>query len=174
MPEIGPVQLISIGFEPNANFEGRIVDELAKLESDRTIRILDLLFVARDTDSDDIVVVEHQGTESMGGIVGALLGFEFEGEAGESAATPRADEHSFGFTQADIEGMGAALEPGGSAGLLLIEHVWARQLRRAVRDAGGRLLAEGFLTPETIKAVEPELAAISEAIEEIEKEAAHA
>jgi uncharacterized membrane protein len=174
MPEIGPVQLISIGFEPNANFEGRIVDELAKLESDRTIRILDLLFVARDTDSDDIVVVEHQGTESMGGIVGALLGFEFEGEAAESAATPGADEHSFGFTQADIEQMGAGLEPGGSAGLLLIEHVWARQLRKAVRDAGGRLLGEGFLTPETIKAVEPELAAISEAIEEMEKEAAHA
>jgi uncharacterized membrane protein len=174
MPEIGPVQLVSIGFEPNANFEGRIVDELAKLESDRTIRILDLLFVARDADSDDIVVVEHQGTESMGGIVGALLGFEFEGEAGESADQPRADEHSFGFTQADIEQMGAGLEPGGSAGLLLIEHVWARQLRRAVRDAGGRLLGEGFLTPETIKAVEPELAAISEAIEEIEKETANA
>jgi hypothetical protein len=172
--EIGPVQLISIGFEPGANFEGRIVDELAKLESDRTIRVLDLLFVARDTDSDDIVVVEHQGTESMGGIVGALLGFEFEGEAGGSVDQPRTDEHSFGFTQADIEQMGAGLEPGGSAGLLLIEHVWARQLRRAVRDAGGRLLAEGFLTPETIKAVEPELAAIAEAIEEIEKEAAHA
>jgi uncharacterized membrane protein len=174
MSEIGPVQLISIGFEPNANFEGRIVDELAKLESDRTIRILDLLFIARDTDSDEIVVVEHQGTESMGGIVGALLGFEFEGEAAGSAGAPRADEHSFGFTQADIEQMGAGLEPGGSAGLLLIEHVWARDLRKAVRDAGGRLLGEGFLTPETIKAVEPELAAISEAIEEIEKETAHA
>ena len=174
MPEIGPVQLISIGFEPNANFEGRIVDELAKLESHRTIRILDLLFIARDTDSDEIVVVEHQGTESMGGIVGALLGFEFEGDAGGSADRPRPDEHSFGFTQEDIKQMGAGLEPGGSAGLMLIEHVWARGLRRAVRDAGGRMLGEGFLTPETIKAVEPELAAISEAIEKAEKEAARA
>ena len=34
--------------------------------------------------------------------------------------------------------MGASLAPGGSAGLLLIEHVWARGLKRAVRDAGGR------------------------------------
>jgi uncharacterized membrane protein len=172
--EIGPVQLISVGFEPEANFEGRIVEELAKLESERTIRILDLLFIARDTDSDDIVVMEHQGTESMGGIVGALLGFEFEGEAGQSAGASAADEHSFGFTQADIEQMGAGLEPGGSAGLLLIEHVWARDLKRAVRDAGGRMLGQGFLTPEAIKAVEPELAAISEAIEEMEKEAANA
>lgn len=172
MPEIGPVQLISFGFEPGANFEGRIADELAKLETLRTIRILDLLFIARDTDSDEIVVVEHRGTESMGGIVGALLGFEVEGEQARSAEPPGADEHSFGFTQADIEQMGAGLEPGGSAGLLLIEHVWARPLRRAVRDAGGRMLGEGFLTPETIKAVEPELAAMSAAIEESEKEAA--
>jgi uncharacterized membrane protein len=174
MSEIGPVQLISVGFEREANFEGRIVDELAELEKERTIRILDLLFVARDTESDEIVVVEHQGTESMGGIVGALLGFEFEGEEGRPAAAGSADDHAFGFSQADIEQMGAGLEPGGSAGLLLIEHVWARKLRRAVRDAGGRLLGEGFLTPETIAAVEPELAAISQAIEEIEKEGANA
>jgi hypothetical protein len=160
--EIGPVQLLSIGFEPNANFEGRIADELAALETERTIRILDLLFIARDTDSDEIVVLEHRGTESMGEIVGALLGLELDDEAAPPAPP---DEHSFGFTQADIQQMGAGLEPGGSAGLLLIEHVWARGLRRAVRDAGGRVLGDGFLTPETIAAVEPKLAAMSEAIE---------
>jgi uncharacterized membrane protein len=172
--EIGPVQLISVGFEPEANFEGRIVDELAALEKERTIRILDLLFIARDTESDEVVVVEHQGTESMGGIVGALLGFEFDDDSAQAGGGARADEHTFGFSQADIEQMGAGLEPGGSAGLLLIEHVWARGLRKAVRDAGGRLLGEGFLTPEAIAAVEPELAAISEAIEEMEREAANA
>jgi hypothetical protein len=160
--EIGPVQLLSIGFEPNANFEGRIADELAALEKDRTIRILDLLFIARDTDSDEIVVLEHRGTETTGAIVGALLGLELDDEA---APPPPPDEHSFGFTQADIHQMGAGLEAGGSAGLLLIEHVWARGLRRAVRDAGGRVLGDGFLTPETIAAVEPKLAAMSEAIE---------
>ena len=174
MTEIGPVQLISIGFEPEANFEGRIVDELAALEKERTIRILDLLFIARDTDSDEIVVLEHKGTESMGAIVGALLGLELDDEAvAPAAGTAPPDEHSFGFTQADIQQMGAGLEPGGSAGLLLIEHVWARGLRKAVRDAGGRMLGEGFLTPETIAAVEPELAAMSQAIEEMERETAN-
>jgi uncharacterized membrane protein len=172
--EIGPVQLLSIGFEPNANFEGRIVDELAALESERTIRILDLLFIARDTESDEIVVVEHQGTESMGAIVGALLGLELDDEAvAPAAGVAPPDEHSFGFTQADIQQMGAGLEPGGSAGLLLIEHVWARGLRKAVRDAGGRVVGDGFLTQETIAAVEPELAAMSQAIEEMERETAN-
>jgi len=159
MTEIGPVQLISLGFEPGANFEGRIADELAKLESDRTIRILDLLFVARDTDSDELVVLEHQ-EESMGAIVGALLGVRLDGE--------QEQEHSFGFTQGEIEEMAAGLDPGGAAGLLLVEHVWARDLKRAVRDAGGRMLGETFLTPETVASVEPELAAMSAAIEERE------
>ena len=157
MTDIGPVQLLSIGFEPGGNFEGRIADELAKLASDRTIRILDLLFVARDTDSDEIVVLEHQ-EESMGTIVGALLGLQIDG-AGDQ-------ERSFGFTQEEIDQMGGGLDPGGAAGLMLIEHVWARDLKRAVRDAGGRMLSQDFLTPETVAAVEPELAAMSAAIEQ--------
>jgi hypothetical protein len=157
MTEIGPVQLVSIGFEPGANFEGRIADELAKLESERTIRVLDLLFVARDTDSDELVVLEHQ-EESMGTIVGALLGLQIEGQEEQ--------EHSFGFTQSEIEQMAAGLDPGGAAGLMLIEHVWARGLKGAIRDAGGRMLGGDFLTPETVAAVEPELAAMSAAIEE--------
>ena len=157
MSEIGPVQLLNIGFEPGANFEGRIADELARLESDRTIRVLDLLFIGRDTDSNEIVVLEHQ-EESMGAIVGALLGLRLDGE--------QEQEHSFGFSEAEIEQMGAGLDPGGAAGLMLIEHVWARDLKRAVRDAGGRMLSQDFLTPETVAAAEPELAAMSAAIEQ--------
>ena len=175
MAEIGPVQLISIGFDRDANFEGRIIEELARLESERTIRVLDVLFIARDTDSEDTVVLEHPDAEDMGGIVGALLGFEFEGdEAPGDAETGAGDQHAFGFSQDDIQQMASGLGPGESAGLLLIEHVWARDLKRAFRDAGGRLLGEGFLTPETIRAVEPELAAISDAIAAMEREGATA
>jgi hypothetical protein len=39
--EMGPVQLIAIGFPPGANFEGRIMDELSRLEGHETIRIRD-------------------------------------------------------------------------------------------------------------------------------------
>ena len=168
MAEIGPVQLISIGFDRDANLEGRIIEELAKLESERTIRVLDLLFIARDPDSDETVVLEHPDAEKLGAIVGALLGMEFD----DGAASPPAaagDEHSFGFTQGDIQEMASGLDRGEAAGLVLIEHVWARDLKRAFRDAGGRLLGEGFLTPETIRTVEPELAAISDAIAATER-----
>ena len=155
MSEIGPVQLLNIGFPPGANFEGRIADELAKLASDGAIRVLDLLFVARDTDSDELVVLEHQ-EETMGSVVGSLLGLELDDQS------PGGDEHSFGFTQAEIEEMGHGLPPGGSAGLLLIEHAWARVLKRAIRDAGGTPFSGEFLTPEAVAAVEPKLAAIAD------------
>jgi hypothetical protein len=156
LAQIGPVQLMSVGFEPGANFEGRIADELAKLQKAGTIRLLDLLFVARDTDSDELVVLEHQ-EETMGSVVGALLGLKLDGEQADG-------ERSFGMSTAEIAAMGAALEPGGAAGLMLIEHVWARDLKRAIRDAGGVPLGEEFLTPETVAAMEPKLAAMSDAV----------
>jgi Family of unknown function (DUF6325) len=156
MSEIGPVQLLSIGFDAGADFQGRIIDELARLESERTVRVLDVLFIARDPDSDETVTLEHPNAADLGGVVGELLGMELDASA--------AGEHSFGFTQDDIKQMAAGLGPGEAAGLILIEHVWARDLKRAFRDAGGRMLGEGFLTPETIRAVEPQLAAMSDAI----------
>jgi uncharacterized membrane protein len=175
MEEIGPVQLISIGFDRETNFEGKLIEELAKLESGGTIRVLDLLFIARDPDSDDTVVLEHPDAADLGGIVGALLGFEFEGdtEAPQPAAAAE-DHHAFGFSQDEIQQMAAGLGPGESAGILLIEHVWARNLRKVFRGMGGRMIGEGFLTPEAIKAVEPELAAISDAIAAVEREGAPA
>jgi hypothetical protein len=154
--QIGPVQLMSVGFEPGANFEGRIADELARLESSGIIRVLDLLFVARDTDSDELVVVEHQ-EESMGAVVGALLGIQLDDSDTDSG-------HAFGMSAEEIEELGASLPPGGSAGLMLIEHVWARDLKRAIRDAGGIPLGDEFLTPETVAAVEPQLAAMAERV----------
>jgi uncharacterized membrane protein len=164
MAEIGPVQLLSIGFDSGADLEGRIIDELAKLESERTVRVLDVLFIARDPESDETVTLEHPNAADLGGIVGSLLGLELDTNTAAPAAAGGGAEHSFGFTQDDIRQMAAGLGPGEAAGLLLIEHVWARDLKRAFRDAGGRMLGEGFLTPETIRAVEPQLAAMADAV----------
>jgi uncharacterized membrane protein len=174
MTEIGPVQMIAVAFGPDAKFEGRIIEELAKLEGERTIRVLDLLFVLKDPEgSGDLVVLDHQG-EDLGAIVGALLGFDFAEEAGERARAKGAGDRAFGLSPSEIEAVGAQLEPGHSAGFLLIEHVWARDLKRAIRDAGGVPVAEGFLTQEAVRAVEPELAAMADALDEIQAEEAGA
>ena len=165
---IGPVQLLAVGFDPDARFEGRIMNELASLERHETIRILDLLFVGKDAETGDLLALDYQG-EELGAIVGALLGFDFEGEQ-PSHEVSEIEGHAFGLSQREIHGIAASLKPGSSAGFLLIEHVWARDLKRAIRDAGGFPLGEGFLTPETLTEVATELLAMSEALEELETE----
>ena len=172
--KIGPVQLVAIGFGPEAKFEGRIMDELSRLERQETIRILDLLFVQKDAETGNLLALDYQG-EELGAIVGALLGFEFEGDGERQAESPQGIQgHAFGLSQREIEEIAASLDPGSSAGFVLIEHVWARDLKRAIRDAGGFSLVEGFLTPEALAAVAAELVAMSEALEELEAEEAGA
>jgi uncharacterized membrane protein len=170
MTEIGPVQLVAFGFGPQAEFEGRIMDELARLEEQATIRILDLLFVLKDAETEELVALDYQG-EDLGAIVGALLGFRFEDDGDRPAADADADAHAFGLSSEQIEAMAGSLEPGSSAAFLLIEHVWALDLKRAIRETGGVPLGEGFLTPETIALVAPELGAMAEALDELRAEA---
>ena len=169
--KIGPVQLLAIGFDQDARFEGKIMDELANLERHETIRILDLLFVGKDGETGDLLALDYQG-EDLGAIVGALLDFEFEDE--QPSEVSEIEGHAFGLSQREIQGIAASLKPGSSAGFLLSEDVWARDLKRAIRDAGGFPLGEGFLTPEALAEVAIELVAMSEAIEELEAEEAGA
>src|SRR5215210_1552189 len=131
--DIGPVQLLAVGFDPDARFEGRIIDELESLERHETIRILDLLFVGKDAETGDLIALDYQG-EELGAIVGALLGFDFEGEQPEELSVSEVEGHAFGLSQKEIQGIAASLHPGDSAGFLLIEHVWARDLKGAIRD----------------------------------------
>ena len=172
MEKIGPVQLLAVGFGPDAKFEGRIMDELSRLERQETIRLLDLLFVQKDAETGDLLALDYQGQE-LGAIVGALLGFEFEGDLPPDSQE-EVESHAFGLSHTEIEEIAASLAPGSSAGFLLIEHVWARDLKRALRDAGGFPLGEGFLTREAIAAVATELVAMAEALEELEAEEAGA
>jgi uncharacterized membrane protein len=170
--KIGPVQLLAVGFDPDASFEGKILDELERLERHETIRILDLLFVGKDAETGDLLALDYQG-EDLGAIVGALLGFDFEDDgAGPDGPTEGTGGHAFGLSQGEIHDIAASLHPGDSAGFVLIEHVWARDLKGAIREAGGFPLGEGFLTPEALAAVGSELVAMAEALEELETEEA--
>ena len=169
--KIGPVQLLAIGFGPDAKFEGRIMDELSRLERQEMIRILDLLFVQKDAETGDLLALDYQGKE-LGAIVGTLLGFEFEDDSEQRVASGEVKSDAFGLSRRDIQEIAALLDPGSSAGFVLIEHVWARDLKRVIRETGGFPLGEGFLTPEAVAAAGPELAAMAEALDELEAEEA--
>src|SRR5215218_11036036 len=116
MEKIGPVQLVAIGFGQEAKLEGRIMDELSRLERHEAIRILDLLFVHKDAETGDLITLDYQG-EELGAIVGALLGFEFEDERPDESPQ-QIQGHAFGLSQREIQDIAASLAPGSSAGFL--------------------------------------------------------
>jgi len=56
-------------------------------------------------------------------------------------------------SQADVDEVAGALEPGQAAGLLLVEHVWARDLAAAISATGGSILQHGLLAPDQAQAL---------------------
>jgi hypothetical protein len=170
MADIGPVQLLAIGIGPAAEYRGQVLTELDRLHGRGLIRVLDLLFVGLDDDADDLVALNHQGPE-LGGLVGALLGFAFEGaERDPAGAPPLPGPATGGLTRTDLDEVVRSAPPGLAVGLLLVEHVWARDLQRAVAAAGGVPLAEGFLSALATAEVRDELAATVAILDELEGE----
>ncbi|GAA3784099.1 hypothetical protein GCM10022403_018490 [Streptomyces coacervatus] len=172
MTGIGPVQLLTVGFGPDAKFEGRIVDELWALERSGEIRVLDLLFVQKEP-SGDLVTADYQA-EGMGDTVAALLGIPRRVVRKAAATFPSLSEgNAFGLALDQIRDIARELEPGTAAGFVLLEHTWARDLRAAIRESGGVPVAEGFLTEEVLEAVVAELADAMARLDDATEEHSH-
>ena len=108
--KIGPVQLVAIGFPPDAEFEGRIMDELERLESHETIRILDLLFVGKDAETGDLLALDYQGEES-GRDRRRAAWLRFRGRASNRTGHRKIQGHAFGLSQREIHGHGGLAAP---------------------------------------------------------------
>jgi hypothetical protein len=64
------------------------------------------------------------------------------------------------LSEQDVKDLVRAIEPGGAAGLLVWENLWAAPFGTAVRRAGGQLKASGRIPVQAV------LAAIESDIEE--------
>jgi hypothetical protein len=73
------------------------------------------------------------------------------------------DELALLLAEEDVEAIGAALEPGSIAAVLVYENLWAAPFGSAVRRSGGQLVASGRIPIQ-------ELAAAIEADESTAKE----
>ena len=123
MEEIGPVDYAIVAF-PGNKFRGEIAPALDDLVASNTIRLIDVAFVGKNADGD---VIALELTELDPEVQDSLdrLGIEVQGLLNEDDLADAAD----------------ALEPNSSAALLVWENVWARRVTKAMRDAGGELLA---------------------------------
>jgi hypothetical protein len=169
---VGPLQLVLVGFETTDRFRGEIARELADLRGRGMIRVLDArLFHRAETGrltEVDLNPLLADPPEEPGRAIAHLIGANGAGGNGSPRTPADAFGRTAGFALEDLRRLTEEIGPGDHAVVVLVEHVWAARLREAVREAGGRLLGQGYLTPEVIMIVGAELQARAEAEAAIE------
>jgi DNA-binding NarL/FixJ family response regulator len=153
----GPLQVIAVSFGPGADFRGRVLAEVDRLQGRGMLRLLDMLFVAKDEDGaiQQLVVGDD---EDFGALLASVVPLD-----GADLAEPSVGDGLSGFDPADAWALAESLHPGTALAFLLIEHGWAQPLFDAIADTGGALVGEGFLTSEAGLLVGAEVAAMEEA-----------
>jgi hypothetical protein len=168
MSDMGPLQIVVVGFETTDRFRGDIARELAALRGRGVIRVLDARLFHRSpegrlTEVDLAPVLRTESDTAIAHLLGA------NGSRGNGRGSPSdALAGTAGFALEDLRRLTDEVGPGDHAAVLLVEHVWASRLRETVREAGGRLLGQGFLTPEVVMIVGAELQARADAEAAIE------
>jgi hypothetical protein len=125
--ELGPVDYVVVEFPADkADFSGEMATELAALVDRDTVRVLDLILLKKELD-------------------GSVEGFESHdfGDGDLSALRELETDLAMLLAEEDVEAIGAALEPGSVAAVLVWENVWAAPFGAAVRRSGGQLVASG-------------------------------
>jgi hypothetical protein len=122
--EVGPVDVIVIGYPAGSPMTGEAAPILLDLVDRGIVRVLDALFVAKDED-------------------GTISGFEARGlddkNVGDFTVFEGASSGLLG--DEDVDSAGGVLEPGEAAVVLVIENRWAAPFVAAVHRNGGQLVA---------------------------------
>ena len=134
--ELGPVDYLVVEFPADkANFSGEMAHELSALVERDLVRVLDLLFIKKELDGSVEAFESHEFDDSE---IGRLRELETE------LALLLAEE--------DVESIGAAIEPGTTAAVLIWENTWAAPFGAAVRRSGGQLVAGGRIPIQALAA----------------------
>jgi uncharacterized membrane protein len=123
MVDIGPVEYVVIGF-PGNRFKGEIVPAIAELVDNDIVHIIDVAFVKKDADG-TVTAFEYDDLDDV-------LEFGFADVDGEAGGV---------LNDEDLRLAAETLAPNSSAALIVWEHRWAARVARAIRDAGGRIVA---------------------------------
>ncbi|HXQ00766.1 MAG TPA: DUF6325 family protein [Solirubrobacteraceae bacterium] len=122
--ELGPVDVVVIGYPPDAPRTGEAIPLFVDLVDRGIVRVLDVLMVQKDGEGNvsglEIADLDGDGVDDLLVFAGARTGMLGE----EDASTA-----------------GEALQPGEAALMICFENAWAAPFATAVRRNGGRVLA---------------------------------
>ena len=118
--EMGPVDIVVIGYPADAPMTGEAVPMLLDLVDRGIIRVLDALFVIKEADG---TYSGFEATDLEGKGVGDLVAFEGAGSGllGDD----------------DVATAAEGIEPGTAAVVIVYENRWAAPFAAAVRRNGG-------------------------------------
>jgi Family of unknown function (DUF6325) len=132
---LGPIDYIAVSFKGN-NFDGSVLKALADATNRGLIRVVDLVLVIKDADG-QVDWAEMEDQEDDLKEVAQLIGHKGD--------LPL-------LTEDDVQKLGSHMANNTSAGILVIEQLWAIPLKEALQHVGGELLAEGRIHPDTVAA----------------------
>lgn len=125
----GPIDFLIVEF-PGNNFKGEVLRELNQAVEAGTIAVLDLQLITKDEHGH---ISSAEITEASAGAFGELAGTM----APSSLIAPD-----------DVAEVADVMDNNSSAGLLIIEHLWAKGLKQAIINADGMLVADGRIHPD--------------------------
>lgn len=147
--------MLMLAFDGN-RFEGRILAELKRLREEGIVRLVGLVFVRKDADG-TISSLQESDLEPPAALLLGSAMRDLIGTRRFAMVTGGASETSlFGYTDADIRRIAAELPSGTAVALGLFEHSWALQLKEAIMDAGGFVVADGLVGPAAMLALKEE------------------
>ena len=147
---------------------------MAALRGRGMIRVLDARMLSRHADGTmtetDLNPVIGEEAGSRYRPVAHLFGLNGHAEvnANGNGMTPETFARTAGFAIDDLRRLTDEIPAGEHAAVVLVEHVWAGELRAGIRAADGLLIAQGMLTPEVMMIVGAELQAKADAEAAIE------
>ena len=173
----GPISLLAMEFPDISKLQGELMKEIGKLSQAGIIRVIGLLAVVKDEKGEFAAVqatgLSEEDRMKLGAGIGALIGLGAAGEAGvqpgwEAGAEMVAEKvakHDFGLSKEQVRNIAMDITPGTAVGLVLLEHLWAKNFKEIGLRTGGIVLANAFISPEALVALGSALADGVEAAE---------
>ena len=138
----GPLQVIAVSFSPGSDFQARVLAELDRLQGRGVLRLLDVIFVAKNDDGTIEPVVVGGDDDDLGALLSSILPL-----GGGGLVEPTGDVGSSGFALADAWALAESLLRGTALALLLVEHGWAQALFERSLSLVGRCWGRAFSPP---------------------------